>query len=128
MKQGKMPFTVLKSYFEGEIFEVVAVDAKFQLESNKVSVNFDGSVLVGMSGEPYTFTSLQNAEYWLESNFIRSAQKDNTAQISLDRLIAKQAKEPNDALAAEIATIQAKNGGDWFEWSELFIEGGDANG
>ncbi len=117
--QPILPFSCLKKFFEGEPFKAVQVGAVWHLQS-------EDFILSGMENKPYAFTSSANAEYWLESSLFRSAQNRITTAKAIATLTAKHAKMPNDAIVEELATITAKNAGDWFGWNELFIDGGAA--
>lgn len=124
----QMPFSFLKLYFNGERIQAVAVAGGFELQG-------DGFVLAGMDGKPYTFASIQTAEFWLQHNLMLSAQPVLTPQSAIERLERKKAKVDAAAwywLDEEIAAITNRNGtmqntmNAWPKWLDLFIDGGFA--
>lgn len=114
-----LPFTCIKKHFEGEIFAPVPVGDEFELQSAS-------SVLVGSLGNAYKFKNADNAFYWIESNLIRASKQAMTQQTHIDALIRKNSETPSDWLSTEIAILEARNAGDWFQSVDLNMDGGNA--
>lgn len=122
----QMPFSFLKLYFNGERIKTVEVAGGFELQG-------DDFVLAGMDGKPYTFSTIHNAEFWLQHNLMLSAQPVLTPQSAIERLERKKAKVDAAAwywLDEEIDAINTRNGTmqntmtAWPKWNDLFIDGG----
>jgi hypothetical protein len=118
-KQPAMQFFCLWQNYDGLQYGAVDYGAHFQLENHT-------NVLSGARGQPFKFKSADSARFWIEAMMLQTAIKGVTKPVALGRLQAAQIKEPRAWLAAEIAIIQARNAGVWFELSDLMIDGGNA--
>lgn len=106
MKTKALPFTTIKTHFEGEPFAPVEVNGVFELQS----ANF---VLVGIKGNPYGFASAENASKWLDTTLIKTSKSGETKQEHIDKLIIQNSITPADYLQTEIDVIEARNAGEW---------------
>jgi hypothetical protein len=102
-----MPFSTLKRHFNGELFAPVLVSGAYELQSANC-------VMVGSNGNPFKFKTAENALTWLDMQAIKTIKQSLTAQSAIDALEFKKLNAPNNIwIDEEIATLEARNAGDW---------------